>query len=256
MVGSLTRMELHQLIPREAPVRVLEMLEGLGLEEKAPPDRPYTVVNFVASTDGRATFHGRSAGLGDEVDRDVFHALREQNDAVMVGTHTVRVERYGRMTRDPERRKRRVRAGREAEPLACLVSRGGDIPTEAPIFSEPDARIVVFGPLDMSLEPMQAQVDVVRLDPGELTLTTVVRRLRSEYGVRSLLCEGGPTLFNGLLHERLVDELFLTLAPRLSGGGLAPAVTNGPELDELARLRLAWALEHADSLYLRYQFVS
>jgi riboflavin-specific deaminase-like protein len=245
--------ELHQLIPHERPVEVLQMLQGLRLEEKVHPDRPYTVVNFVSSTDGRATFHGRSAQLGDEVDREMFHGLREQNEAVMVGTHTVRLERYGRLTRDPERRERRVRAGREPEPVACLVSRGGDIPTEAPIFSVPEARIVVFGPSDMQLGPMAARVDVVRLDPGELTLTTVVRTLRSDYGVRSLLCEGGPTLFNGLLHERLVDELFLTLAPKLSGGGMAPGVTNGPELPELAPLRLIWALEQADSLYLRYQ---
>jgi len=243
---------LRQLIPRDPPVGVLEMLEGLCLEEKALPDRPYTVVNFVSSADGRATFHGRSGALGDQVDRDVFHTLREQNDAVMVGTHTARVERYGRMTRDAERRARRVSAGREAEPLACLVSRRGDIPTEAPIFSEPEARIVVFGPADMPPVAAAAQVDVVRLDPGELTLTTVLRRLRSDYGIRSLLCEGGPTLFGGLLHERLVDELFLTLAPKLSGGGAAPGVTDGPELDELARLRLVWALESADSLYLRY----
>jgi 5-amino-6-(5-phosphoribosylamino)uracil reductase len=246
-------MELRQLFPHDTPVGMLELLEGLQLEERAPGDRPYTVVNFVASADGRATFHGRSGSLGDEVDRDMFHTLREQNDAVMVGTHTARVERYGRMTRDPERRARRLHAGREGEPLACLVSRGGDIPTEAPIFSEPEARIVVFGPADMALAASEAQVDVVRLDPGELTLTTVVRRLRSEYGVRSLLCEGGPTLFNGLLHERLVDELFLTLAPKLSGGGMAPGVTTGPELDELARLSLVWALESADSLYLRYR---
>jgi 5-amino-6-(5-phosphoribosylamino)uracil reductase len=247
--------ELHQLIPHDTPVEVLEMLESLRLEERPHPDRPYTVVNFISSADGRATFHGRSAPLSDPVDREMFHGLREQNEAVMVGTHTVRLERYGRITRDPERRERRVLAGREPEPLACLVSRTGDIPTDAPIFSVAEARIVVFGPSDMRLGPMQAQVDVVRLDPGELTLTTVVRRLRSEFGIRSLLCEGGPTLFNGMLHERLVDELFLSLAPKLSGGGMAPGVTNGPELPELQRLKLVWALERDASLYLRYQLV-
>jgi len=245
--------ELHELIPRDATVKVLEMLEGLHLEELAHPDRPYTVVNFIASADGRATFQGRSAPLGDLVDREMFHGLREQADAVMAGTHTVRLERYGRMTRDPERRERRVQAGREPEPLACLVTRSGDVPTEAPIFSEPEARIAVFGPEAMELGPMAAQVQVVRLDPGELTLTTVMRRLRWDFGIRSLLCEGGPTLFNSLLQERLVDEMFLTLAPKLSGGGNAPSVTSGPELPELSRLALVWTLEHDDSLYLRYR---
>lgn len=245
-------MELHQLIPRYGVVEVPEILETLGLAERAFPDRPYTIVNFIASADGRASFGGRSAPLGDKVDREIFHGLREQAEAVMAGTHTVRVEGYGRMTRDPERRRRRVEAGREAEPLTCLVSRSGDVPFEAPIFSVPEARIAVFGPADLELPETGAQVELVRLDPGELTLTTVLRRLRGDFGIRSLLCEGGPTLFNALLHERLVDELFLTLAPKLTGGGGEPAISNGPELTELAQLRLLWALERDHSLYLRY----
>jgi riboflavin biosynthesis pyrimidine reductase len=70
--------------------------------------------------------------------------------------------------------------------------------------------------------------------------------------VRSLLCEGGPTVFGALLRENLTDELFLTLAPKLAGGGSSPTVTSGPELPELLNLRLAWALEHGGSLFLRY----
>jgi 5-amino-6-(5-phosphoribosylamino)uracil reductase len=246
-------LELHQLIPHDALVEVPQLLEGLRLEEQAAADRPYTIVNFIASADGRATFQGRSAPLGDEVDREMFHGLRAQVEAVMAGTHTVRIERYGRLTRDPERRERRRRAGREPEPLACLVSRRGEIPTEVPMFAAPEARIVVFGPAGLELPDVEAQLEVVGLDPGELTLTTVLRRLRADFGIRSLLCEGGPTLFNGLLHEQLVDEVFLTLAPKLSGGGTEPAITNGPELPELQRMKLAWALERADSLYLRYR---
>jgi riboflavin biosynthesis pyrimidine reductase len=59
-------------------------------------------------------------------------------------------------------------------------------------------------------------------------------------------------VFAGLLQEGLVDELFLTVAPKLTGGGMSPPISNGPELPELAQLELVWALEHAGSLYLRY----
>jgi 5-amino-6-(5-phosphoribosylamino)uracil reductase len=246
-------LELHQLIPERAAVEVPAILSGLRLEDRAGPDRPYTIVNFISSADGRASFHGRSAPLGDPVDREMFHGLREQSEAVLAGTRTIRVERYGRLTRDPERRERRIRAGRRAEPLACLITRSGDVPTEAPLFSDPEATVVVFGPPELELPSLQAEVEVVNLDPGELTLTTALRRLRSDFGVRSLLCEGGPTLFNGLLQERLVDEMFLTVAPKLTGGGSEPAVTSGPELPELAGLELVWALEHSHSLYLRYR---
>jgi riboflavin biosynthesis pyrimidine reductase len=246
-------LELHQVIPQEATVQVPEILAGLHLEEQAGTSRPYTAVNFIASADGRSTFQGRSAPLGDLVDREVFHGLREQAEAVIAGTHTARIERYGRMIKDPERRARRLAAGRSPEPLFCLVTRSGDVPVEAPIFSEPEARVVVFGPAELESPEVEAQLEVVRLDPGELTLTTALRRLRSEFGVRSLLCEGGPTIYNGLLHEHLVDEMFLTLAPKLTGGGAEPAITNGPELPTPQSMSLVWVLESDSSLYLRYR---
>jgi riboflavin biosynthesis pyrimidine reductase len=164
----------------------------------------------------------------------------------------MRTERYGRMMRTPERRRRRAASGLRPEPLACLISRTGNIPLEIPLFAEPEARVIVFTPTEPDLSAAKAQVEVVRLDPGQLTLTTMMRRLRSDFDVRALLCEGGPLVFGGLLQEGLVDELFLTLAPVLAGGGAGPAVTSGPELPELAPLELVWALEEGGSLFLRY----
>jgi len=246
-------LQLRQLIPRERSVETLELLGELDLAAGAGPDRPYIVVNFIASADGHASFQGRSGALGDQADREMFHGLREQVDAVTAGTRTLEVEHYGRVLGRPERRERRLQAGRSAEPVMCIVTRSGNVPVQAPIFAEPEARLVVFGPSGTAVDGVAAQVEVVELDPGEMTLTTAMRRLRSDYDVSSLLCEGGPTLFGALLEERLVDELFLTLAPKLTGGGTAPAVSSGAELADLAPLELVWALEHQGSLFLRYR---
>lgn len=228
------------------------MMASLNFTALAPPDRPYTVVNFVASADGRTAFRGRSGELSDVADRAIFHGLRERVDAVFTGTTTIRTERYGRLVPDPERRQRRAASGLSPDPLACVITRRGDVPTEIPLFDDPASRIVVFTPAELDLSALKAQIDVVTLDPGQLTLTTMVRRLRADYDVRSLLCEGGPTVFGSLLREDLTDELFLTLAPKLAGGSRGPTVTSGPELPELLNLRLAWALEHGGSLFLRY----
>jgi riboflavin biosynthesis pyrimidine reductase len=246
-------LQLHQLIPRDRVLETGDLLAELDVELDAGEELPYTVVNFVSSVDGHAAFHGRSGPLGDAADRELFHALRARADAVLAGTATVRVERYGRLIRDAGARERRRAAGRRPEPLMCLVTRTGELPGEAPVFSEPEARIVVFAPGGTEPPAAPARVEVVALDAGELTLTTALRRLRADFGVRLLLCEGGPTLFAALLQERLVDELFLTLAPKLAGGGPAPAVTQGPELPRLVPLELVWALEHAGSLFLRYR---
>jgi 5-amino-6-(5-phosphoribosylamino)uracil reductase len=233
-------------------VEIGELLSSLDLAARASAELPYTIVNFISSADGRASFQGRSGAFGDEADRELFHGLREQVDAVFVGTRTLRMEHYGRLLRKPERRRRRGRAGRTPEPLACIVTRSGDVPLEAPLFSEPEQRVVVFTPMELEVAELDAQVELVVIDPGELTLTTVFRRLRSHHNVRSLLCEGGPTVFGSLLREGLVNELFLTLAPKLVGGGASPTIASGPEPLELTTLRPVWLLEHDGSLFLRY----
>jgi riboflavin-specific deaminase-like protein len=245
-------LEFRQLLPEPGPIELEEALESLRVPPRFGDDRPYVLVNFIATADGRSTFEGRSGQLGDAGDRAVFHGLRERSDAILVGTRTVGLERYGRVLGRPERRERRLAAGRSAEPLACLVTRSGDVPDDIPLFAEPEARIVIFTATELELDGARAQVEVVKLDPGQLTLTTVLRRLRADHHIEFLLCEGGPMLFGSLLEENLVDELFLTVSPRLAGGGTSPTISSGSELSELRPLRLGWVLERDNFLYLRY----
>jgi riboflavin-specific deaminase-like protein len=233
-------------------VDVAALLSTLPADLEPPGDRPYTLANFVASADGRASVEGRSGGLGDDGDRAMFHGLREQVDAIIAGTSTLRAENYGRLLGKSERRGRRRAAGREAEPLACIVSRSGDVPTEIPLFAEPEARIVVYTTRAIDLSAAAAQVEVVVLGDDELSLSEALRRLRTDHDVRTLLCEGGPTLFGALLGENLVDELFLTLAPKLAGGDDEPPITSGRTLDPPRELMIRWLLERNGSLYLRY----
>jgi riboflavin biosynthesis pyrimidine reductase len=85
---------------------------------------------------------------------------------------------------------------------------------------------------------------------GRADLPALLRSLREE-GVKALLCEGGPTLHGSLQAAGLVDELFLTIAPKLSGGGVPPRILEG-ELDEVIPLELTWLLEQDGELFARY----
>jgi riboflavin biosynthesis pyrimidine reductase len=127
---------------------------------------------------------------------------------------------------------------------------------DIPLFAEPEAEVVVFSGQEVDLTGVRARVEVVRLEPGELKFATALRHLRTERGVRTVLCEGGPRVFATLLRESLVDELFLSLAPKLAGGGVAPAITRGPELPEPASVTLDGVLERAGTLFLRYGFTN
>jgi len=93
---------------------------------------------------------------------------------------------------------------------------------------------------------------VVKSGPeGRVDLAELLRSLRDE-GVRALLCEGGPTLHASLQAAGLVDELFLTIAPKLSGGEQAPRIIEG-ELPTVAELELDWLLEEEGELFARYR---
>ena len=98
---------------------------------------------------------------------------------------------------------------------------------------------------------MEKRLVVVESGPqGPADLPVLLRSLREE-GVRALLCEGGPRLHASLQAAGLVDELFLTIAPKLSGG-VAPRILEG-ELPAVAELQLAWLLEEDGELFARYR---
>jgi riboflavin biosynthesis pyrimidine reductase len=73
--------------------------------------------------------------------------------------------------------------------------------------------------------------------------------------VRALLSEGGPTLFHGFVAAGLVDELFLTLTPLLTGDEAETSILSGARLADPARLMLRWVLRAGDELFLRYAAV-
>jgi riboflavin biosynthesis pyrimidine reductase len=244
-------LRFDQLLPEAGEVQIGEVLAGLRLRDLAPADRPYVIANFVSTVDGRATFQGGSGHLGDEGDLEMFRALRREVDAVLAGTGTLRAEQYGRILKLPPSREGRRRRGLAPEPLATTLTRSGNVPLDIPLFAEPEAKVVLFSGREIDVSRAAAQVEVVVLHPPELASALVY--LRTHHQVRLLLCEGGPAMLAALVRARLLDELFLTLAPELTGGGSGPALTTGPELPELRGMELASVLERAGSLFLRYR---
>jgi riboflavin biosynthesis pyrimidine reductase len=199
--------------------------------DAAPPDRPFLLVNMIATADGRATIAGRTAPIANRADYELFHALRTRVDAVMVGAQTVRVESYGPM-----------------EATAVLVTRSVQVPADVGLLQASGNRVVVLTPSpDAELPPCPAQVSYLRapLEEG-------VRRLRTELGLESVLCEGGPHLLGTLLQARLVDELHLVIASRLAGGPDPLTIVEGAALDPPVDLRLLSLHESGAYVFLRY----
>lgn len=253
---------LKRLLPPDTPATAEEIVAGFGLDALAgggPPSRPYVVLNMVSTVDGHATLAGRSGGLSSPADRDLFHSLRLAVDAVMAGAATVRVERYGRIIPDESRRRLRIERGLREEPLACIVSGRLALEGEVPLLADPAAKVVILTSSAASLPASAAEVRYIRAERnGLLDLPAALAELRERFGVRTLLCEGGPHLGAQLLAADLLDELFLSLAPKLAGGdpaagGEALRILAGTELSPPVELELLSALEHDSHLFLRYR---
>jgi riboflavin-specific deaminase-like protein len=240
---------MRRLLPDPGPTTVSEQLETYRPWEEAREDRPLVAMNFVATVDGRATIEGRSGPIGSDADTEMLAKLRTRFDALMIGAGTMRVERYGRLVTKPETRERRERDGLPPEPLMVLVSGRLDLPWDAPLFSE-GGEVLIFTSSEAEPPETASSVEVVR-HPGAVDLAEAVRYLRRERGVRALLSEGGPHLHEQMQADGLVDDLFLTIAPKLSGGE-APRILEGP-LPAVMDLELAWLLERDGELFARYR---
>ena len=225
-------------------------MSGLRLGELAPAERPYVVVNMVATLDGKATVEGRTRAMSSEVDRALFHQLRTQVDAVLVGATTVAVEGYGRIVKSEELRAKREREGFARDALAVVASARLSLPAEAKLLHEADQRVVIATGSDERLEGATANVDYLTVNDD---LALLLGRLRQDYGVRSILCEGGPTLNSHLFAAGLVDELFLTFSAKVVGGAAALTIVAGRELVEPAELDLMWVLEGGGNLFTRWR---
>jgi riboflavin biosynthesis pyrimidine reductase len=213
-----------------------------------PPDRPFVLVNMIATADGRASVAGRTAAIGNRADYELFHALRARADAVMVGAETVRVEGYGRMIVDPETRARREAEGMEGDALAVLVTRSAWLPRDNGLLRAAENRIAVITPSpDAELPESAAEAFYLR---G--SVPDGLRALRREHGVRTLLCEGGPALLGHLVRDGMVDELFLALAPLLAAGQDPLTILRGEPLDPPVEMELLAAHESGGCLFLRY----
>jgi len=241
-----------QLIhPERRPTSPEELAAGLRLHELVPVERPYLGINMVSSLDGKATLDWRTQGLSTEVDRRLFHHLRTQADAVMVGAGTAREERYGRITKNDELRQKRVNEGLVPDALAVIVSGRLDLPPDLPLLNEPGQRVVIATGADHELPGVQGDVEYARVGDD---LPRLMAYLRESHGVRSVLCEGGPTLNSYLFAAGIVDELFLTMNPKLLGGASALTIVAGRELVEPVEPDLVSVAEHDGELYTRWRF--
>jgi riboflavin biosynthesis pyrimidine reductase len=213
--------------------------------------RPWVRANMVCSADGSAVVEGRSGGLSGAADKEVFGVLRGLADAVVVGAGTARTEGYRALRARAASASLRESQGQRPAPVLVLVSGRLDLDPASELFHGGGERTVVVtrAATDPGRRARLGEVaDVVVAGDDRVDIGAALDLL-GERGLLRLLCEGGPHLLAHVTAAGRLDELCLTLSPRLVGGE-GPRVLAGPAVD--APLALAHVLEQDGALLTRY----
>lgn len=243
--------------------------------------RPLIIGNVVQTLDGIMSWNipglsggGAISGFNDE-DRFIMALLRSCADAVMVGAGTFREETGHVWTPgfiypslEQEFIHFRTCLGKShRNPLTVIVSGSGRINLEERAFATEDVKTVILTTskgaerLKHDYGKRLAEVTEAHVLPGheeELNPHHITSILHGQYGVNLLLNEGGARLFSAFLRERLMDELFLTVAPQIGGDAIprphfAEGASFGPSDAPSGRLTTVKRPEKGSHLYLRYQ---
>jgi riboflavin-specific deaminase-like protein len=210
--------------------------------------RPRVVVNMAPSLDGKISPVKRGGAFvmsRHETDPNRMRELRASADAVVIGGGNLRAD-------DPDL---------APSALRVVVSRSGErIPPSARMFDRALGGEAVVAHAAIMTPELRARLGeratLVELGADDVDPTRLLDWLGRERGCRTVVCEGGGGLNASLFAARAVDELRLTIVPRVLGGAGAPGVVSGPgfDPDALPDARLVRVERVGDELFVVYAF--
>jgi 2,5-diamino-6-(ribosylamino)-4(3H)-pyrimidinone 5'-phosphate reductase len=208
-------------------------------------ERPYTVVNMVSTVDGKILIGppGSTAqGLGSPTDQLLMRRIQDNVDGAVIGAGTLRT---GNVVYRPEM-------------WRAVVTKSGDVDESNRFFTDSPEKAIIFAPESLPSEKRDQLSKIATLEfagADSVDVTEVAKRLRHKYGIEKLALEGGADLNYQFFEAGLVDEFFLTFAPKLKGGKHMPTPVAGdgfPARDYLA-MELLSLYKDGDELYFRYR---
>lgn len=227
------------------------------LEFPVPEKRPFIACNMVMSLDGKVTAGGtlKPGSIGSSFDLKTMQVIRSHFDAVLSGGNTVRQHPfYLGVPRELE--SIREERGLAPQPLSIVLTGSGQLDPRTPLFQNPPRTpVIVTSPEGAANLPPSIRTCAVVEILKEPSPWQIAQLLLEKYRVQRLLLEGGPSTNFQFMQAKLLDELFLTLAPRLIGlrSDLTPAMGDSL-LPEPQEAELLSANRHGQELFLRYRF--
>jgi riboflavin-specific deaminase-like protein len=217
--------------------------------------------NFALTWDARiSTRRGTPSDFSSPQDKRRLVEIRARCDAVLVGAKTLAADNMLMGLPDEALRAARVRRKQAPYPTRVLLTNTGRIDPRLRIFEKDFSPIVIFSTTAMPAKKQTAlapKADLWLHESKTVNLAAMLATLRAEYGVKRLVCEGGAQVFRSLLTADLIDELHVTLCPRIFGGVKAPTLTGvaGSFLPRSVSLALRDRQVIGEECFLRYRVV-
>ena len=220
------------------------------------PER--TFLNMVMTLDGKITTRdGSGPKFASQADQERMMQLRSEADAIIIGARTAIDDNP---TFDlPEKYRRSRKNGLASNPIKAVISGRGSIPSTLKMFNSNDSQAVVFTTDQINsgqYNSLHKVADVHVVGKLEVDFTQIAKILVKEYNVKQLLIEGGGQVNFAAFQADIVDEVFLTLSPKIAGGNIQTIVEGtGFEFNNLIELELLNHQKVSSEIFLHYRVV-
>ena len=222
--------------------------------------RPHVIVNMAMSLDGKiSSFRREHLTLGTEHDRRLMDELRSRVDAVIVGSGTVKWDGFPILVRYKDLVEKRAARGLAPHPVNITMSTGLDFPTTRDFFQHADTQKIVFttdAAPEKRVKLFSRYAEVVVLPGKKLSPSRILQHLQKRK-FKKVLLEGGGEMHFAFARQNMVDDIYITVTPRLIGGATAPTIMDGKGFlaaDQIG-LRLVSTRRVGDELFLKYTVI-
>lgn len=207
-------------------------------ERKGKANRPWIAINMVCTIDGKILTGSRNENvmdLGSKTDHATMRFIESSHDAVMIGAGSLRAT---------------AALWYPKELTRFVVSQSGDLDFNSRFFTDAPERAIVVCPESTSIPKNLNKIT----SKAQLEWPEILQIIKHDYSINFLLVEGGSKLNASILALDLVDEIFLTIAPKIRLGEDIPTIADGTpfDRDEITEFRLVSCIYQDDEVFLRY----
>ncbi|MEM2989628.1 MAG: 2,5-diamino-6-(ribosylamino)-4(3H)-pyrimidinone 5'-phosphate reductase [Halobacteria archaeon] len=224
--------------------------------------RPFVYINAAMSADGKiSTAERKQIRISSREDLDRVDELRGNMDAIMIGIGTVLADNPSLTVKSKMRRERRIKQGREENPVRVIVDSAARTPVEAEVLKKGEGkRIIAVSKIapKARVERLSKAAEIITAGDKEVDLQERLMELKKR-GIDKLMVEGGGTLNWSLISLGLVDEIYVYIAGLIIGGKTAPTLVDGMgflKLEDMPKLELIECKPMNNGVFLKWRVLN